>query len=93
MPTSRTELLFNAEFARDENKGYIFLSVATESQQTSTLSLKAMGNPSNTTNTNFSFKWSGVLRIVAIPRGPACTPHQHPNDFQNHRVCAHYIPN
>lgn len=40
MPTSRTELLFNGEFSGDGNKGYIFLSGTTESEQTSTLSLK-----------------------------------------------------
>lgn len=93
MPTSRTELLFNAEFARDGNKGYIFLSGTTESEQTSTLSLKAIGNPSNTINTNYSLKWSGVLGIETIPRSPACTLHQYPNVFQSYRACAYYIPN
>lgn len=72
IPTSRTELLFNGEFVGQGIKGYIFfLSGTTENELTLTHSLKAMGNSSNTINTNHPVECSGALGIETAPCRPA----------------------
>lgn len=52
---------------------FLLLGIS-ENEQMSLQSLKATGSHSNTINTNYSDKWSGVFIIEPIPHRPGSFP-------------------